>query len=215
MRQMERTKRSELMEFIYRVTEQVGRLDKVASLITRLGLVIVTLWIGGLKVTHYEAEGIVPFVANSPFLRWMLKMPGDYDEHKTPEGVYNAVNESWHHMNATYEVSLILGAIIVAIGISLAFGLAYPLAGVVGGLLLTGMSLVTLSFLITTPEAWVPAHGSSTHGFPFLAASGRLVVKDAIMLGASLWCAADSANRFVARRDSTRGAMASPICTPR
>ena len=118
-------------------------------------------------------------------------------------------------MNATYEVSLILGAIIVAIGISLAFGLAYPLAGVVGGLLLTGMSLVTLSFLITTPEAWVPAHGSSTHGFPFLAASGRLVVKDAIMLGASLGCAADSANRFVARRDSTRGAMASPICTPR
>jgi hypothetical protein len=48
------------------------------------------------------------------------------------------------------------------------------------------MALTTLSFLITTPEAWVPALGDSAHGFPFLSGTGRLVIKDAIMLGAAV-----------------------------
>jgi len=52
--------------------------------------------------------------------------------------------------------------------------------------LVAGMSLVTLSFLITTPECWVPALGSPEHGFPLLSGAGRLVVKDAVMMGAAL-----------------------------
>ncbi len=35
------------------------------------------------------------------------------------------------------------------------------------------MSFVTLSFLVTTPECWVPALGSSEHGFPLLSGAGR------------------------------------------
>ena len=57
--------------------------------------------------------------------------------------------------------------------------LVWPQVASVGSFL---MALTTLSFLITTPEAWVPALGDSAHGFPFLSATGRLVVKDAIML---------------------------------
>jgi len=56
----------------------------------------------------------------------------------------------------------------------------------VGSALVAGMSLVTLSFLITTPECWVPALGSPEHGFPLLSGAGRLVVKDAMMMGAAL-----------------------------
>jgi reactive chlorine resistance protein C len=190
------------MELVYRLVAQVGKLDRLAALLTRAGLVLVTIWIGGLKVTQYESEGVVPYVANSPFFRWMLNSPGDYTKHRTAEGSVNAVNESWHHANGTYVTALILGVVIVTIGILIALGFAYPLCGVIGGILLAGMSVTTLSFLVTTPEVWVPAHGASTHGFPFLAAPGRLVVKDAIMLGASLWCAADSAKRFVANRIS-------------
>jgi reactive chlorine resistance protein C len=189
------------MKLVYRITDRVGQLDRIGALLTRLGLVVVTVWIGALKATHYEAEGIVPFVANSPLMRWMYTAPDAYQQHRTAEGAVNAANESWHHANGTYLYSLIIGLIIVGIGVTIACGFAYPLAGVVGGILLTGMSVVTLSFLITTPEAWVPAHGASTYGFPFLAAPGRLVIKDAIMLGASLWSAADSANRFLAGRD--------------
>src|SRR5690242_9688903 len=199
------------MDRLYRIAEQVAKLDRLAALVTRLGLVVVTVWIGGLKVTHYEAEGVVPFVANSPFMRWLLKSPDGpdgYVHHRTAEGAVNAANESWHSANGTYQMSLLLGVIIVGIGVLIALGFRYPAAGIIGGLLLAGMSLVTLSFLITTPEAWVPAHGTTTHGFPYLAAPGRLVVKDAIMLGASLWTAAESAKKFLngETRNTTRAA---------
>ena len=32
----------------------------------RVAILVVFVWIGGLKYFHYEADGIVPFVANSP-----------------------------------------------------------------------------------------------------------------------------------------------------
>jgi uncharacterized membrane protein YkgB len=69
----------------------------------------------------------------------------------------------------------------------------------VGSALVAFMSLVTLSFLVTTPEAWVPALGDSAHGFPFLSGAGRLVVKDAIMFGAAVVTMADSARAHLGR----------------
>jgi len=59
------------------------------------------------------------------------------------------------------------------------------------------MSLVTLSFLVTAPECWVPSLGTPEHGFPLLSGSGRLVVKDAIMAGAALVTMADSAKTYL------------------
>jgi len=74
------------------------------------------------------------------------------------------------------------------------------------------MSLVTLSFLITTPENWVPALGDANHGFPYLGGRGRLVIKDVIMLGAGLVVMADSAKAYLSRlgRRSTRPAENEP-----
>jgi uncharacterized membrane protein YkgB len=70
----------------------------------------------------------------------------------------------------------------------------------VGSFLVFIMSLVTLSFLVTTPETWVPALGSPTHGFPYLSGAGRLVIKDAIMMGAALVTMADSATAYLRKR---------------
>jgi uncharacterized membrane protein YkgB len=66
------------------------------------------------------------------------------------------------------------------------------------------MSFVTLSFLVTTPECWVPALGDAHHGFPYLSGRGRLVVKDAIMMGAALVTMADSARAYLRRRAGAR-----------
>jgi reactive chlorine resistance protein C len=65
------------------------------------------------------------------------------------------------------------------------------------------MSFVTLSFLVTTPECWVPALGDAQHGFPYLSGAGRLVVKDAIMMGAALVTMADSAKVYLRKRASS------------
>ena len=51
---------------VLKLFELASRMDKLGVTMTRVGLVVVLLWIGGLKAFHYEADGIVPFVANSP-----------------------------------------------------------------------------------------------------------------------------------------------------
>ena len=38
----------------------------------RVAIFIVMAWIGGLKIYQYEADGIVPFVTNSPVMSFFL-----------------------------------------------------------------------------------------------------------------------------------------------
>jgi Protein of unknown function, DUF417 len=50
-------------------------LDGFGMALLRLGLVIVLVWIGGLKFARYEAEDIVPLVANSPLMSFFYYHP--------------------------------------------------------------------------------------------------------------------------------------------
>ena len=53
----------------------------------RIAILVVFVWIGGLKFTHYEADGIVPFVANSPFMSFFYaKEAPEYKDYKNKEG---------------------------------------------------------------------------------------------------------------------------------
>ena len=181
-----------------------------------VAIFIVMAWIGGLKVVQYEADGIVPFVTNSPFLSYMYskkdivdngkgKMVAEYNLHKNPEGLVVPKNIEWHKQNGTYAVSYLIGAMICTIGTLVLLGIWFPKLGLIGGLLTFGMSIVTLSFLITTPETWVPNLGnpalgiteSPNHGFPYLSGAGRLVLKDIIMSAAGLIVASNAARRLL------------------
>lgn len=184
--------------------EIMSRLQSVGIALTRLGIIVVLLWIGGLKIIPYEAEGIVPFVANSPFMSFLMDQPQDYKAHMNPEGKLVPENKAWHAEHGTYTASYIIGAIIVTLGILLCLHPWLPQAAAIGGLLVFGMALVTLSFLVTTPESWVPALGDAQHGFPYLSGRGRLVIKDVIMMGGALVVMADSARAYLRRRDAAR-----------
>jgi len=76
------------------------------------------------------------------------------------------------------------------------------------------MSLVTLSFLVTTPVCWVPPLGDVNHGFPFLSGAGRLVIKDAIMMGAALVVMADSAKAWLRKQRPPHLTKDAPIPRP-
>ncbi len=172
----------------------VSRLDRLGVGLTRLGLVIVLCWIGGTKFAAYEAESIVPFVANSPLMSFFyVHAAPEYQHYTNKEGDLVPAHRQWHETNRTYPFSYGLGSVIILIGLLIALHPVLPQAAALGSFLLVGMSLTTLSFLVTTPEAWVPALGTAAHGFPFLAGPGRLVIKDAIMLGAAVVTLADSA----------------------
>ena len=171
------------------------------------------VWIGGLKAYQYEADGIVPFVTNSPFMSFLYQHSGEtaenekgetvaaYTLHKNPEGKTVQKNIDWHKENGTYIFAYGLGTVIVIIGLLTLLGIWYAKIGLIGGLLTFGMSLVTLSFLITTPEVYVPNLGGDfptpQYGFPYLSGAGRLVLKDVIMMAAGLICASDCAKQLL------------------
>lgn len=126
----------------------------------RYGLVVVLCWIGGMKFTAYEAEAISPFVLHSPLLSWAYWIFG------------------------TQGFSNLLGVSEIGIGLMVA---ARPLSArtaAAGGGLAVLMFLTTLSFLFTTPGVWAAPAG----GFPALSVvPGQFLVKDLVLLAASLW----------------------------
>nr|WP_315201532.1 DUF417 family protein [uncultured Flavobacterium sp.] len=166
--------------------------------LARVSIFIVMVWIGGLKAFQYEADGIVPFVANSPFMSFLYtKEAPEYNKFKNLEGKTVQKNIDWHKENGTYIFAYGLGIVIVIIGTMTLLGIWFSKIGMLGGVLTFGMSLITLSFLITTPEVYVPNLGGDfptpNFGFPYLSGAGRLVIKDVIMMAAGLICASDSA----------------------
>lgn len=193
------------MSIFTKFFQLAARADRFGMAVTRLGLIIVLVWIGGLKAYKYEADGIVPFVANSPLMSFFYKYPAPaYKTHTNAEGQYVPANRQWNIENHTYEFSYGLGAVIVFYGLLLCLHPWRPEFAAIGSALVVIMSLATLSFLVTTPESWVPALGDTDHGFPYLSGRGRLVIKDAIMIGAALVTMADSAKAYLRKKQAAQ-----------
>jgi reactive chlorine resistance protein C len=174
------------------VSQRIG----VAAL--RISIAIVFLWIGALKFVPYEADSITPFVANSPVMSFFYKHPTDYKAHLTREGELNPADRAWQAANDTYAFSNGLGTVEVAIGLLTLVGLVSRRWGLLGATLAFLTPFVTLSFLVTTPDAWVPALGDAQHGFPYLSGAGRLVLKDVLLMAGAWLVMADSARAFLA-----------------
>ena len=183
------------VEAFYRAAASTS---KIAMSLLRLALIIVLLWIGGLKFVKYEADSIVPLVANSPVMSFFYRHPApEYHAYMNKEGELNQAHRQWHGTNGTYRFSYGLGIAIIFIALLIATHPIFPQVATVGSLLLVLMACTTLSFLVTTPEAWVPALGDGAHGFPYLSGVGRLIIKDTIMFGAALVTMADSASSYL------------------
>ena len=125
----------------------------------RYGLVLVLLWIGGMKFTAYEAAGIQPLVAHSPLMSW----------------VYAIFSER--------AFSALLGVVEVVIAAMIALRSVSAKVSAIGSGLAAVMFLTTLTFLFSTP-GWEPSLG----GFPALSTvPGQFIIKDIVLLAAALW----------------------------
>jgi uncharacterized membrane protein YkgB len=177
----------------------VAGLDQFGRKAVRFGIVVVFLWIGGLKFFAYEADGIVPFVANSPFMSFFYHHPTGYKKYQNKEGELIASNRQWNIENNTYGLSDGLGIMLVTLAILIALYDVAPLASMIASVLIFIMTLGTLSFLITTPESWVPHLTDKDWGFPFLSGRGRLVIKDMVILGGAIITMSESAALYLQR----------------
>ena len=66
-------------------------MDKVGVTLTRVGLIVVLLWIGGLKAFRYEADGIVPF-----------EVSGNRSHESIPGSRLALIEGGTHGLNATH-----------------------------------------------------------------------------------------------------------------
>src|SRR5215469_4334 len=137
-----------------------SQVEAAGRALARYGLVVVVGWIGLMKFTAYEAEGIRGYVAYSPLMSW----------------VYGFMSHRGF--------SAVLGVVELTVAILIAARPFSPRASAVGSALAVGMFLTTLSFLVTTPGVWAAEAG----GFPALSgAPGQFLIKDLALLGISLW----------------------------
>jgi uncharacterized membrane protein YkgB len=95
----------------------------------RYGLVLVVAWIGAMKFTAYEANGIQPLVAN-----WV------------------------YHVLSIQAFSNVLGVVELAIALTIALRPLSAAVAAVGSGAAVVMFLTTLSFLVSTP-GWEPSLG--------------------------------------------------------
>ena len=140
------------------------KLENIGANIIRYGLVIVLLWVGALKFTAYEAEGIQGLVSNSPFMSWMLSV-----------------------MSLRTAAALI-GVIEITLGLMIATRPFAPFVSAIGSIGAIIMFLTTLTFIFTTPGVWQPGYG-----FPFPSPMpGQFLAKDLLFLGAAVWTAGEA-----------------------
>ena len=142
-----------------------SRTEAVGRELARYGLVVVIAWIGLMKFTVYEAEGIRLYVTNSPLMSWV------------------------YELMSVRGFSALLGVVEVGVAVLVAARPLSPRASTVGSALAVGMFLTTLSFLATTPGVWEPSAG----GFPALSGKpGQFLLKDLALLGIALWSFGES-----------------------
>jgi reactive chlorine resistance protein C len=177
--------------------EWIANSEKAGMQLMRVAIAIVFLWIGALKFVPYEADSITPFVANSPFMSFFYEHPDQYKAHLTHEGELKPAERAWQTENNTYRFANGLGSVEIIIGLLTLIGVASRGLGLLGATLAFLTPFVTLSFLITTPEAWVPALGDAQHGFPYLSGAGRLAVKDVMLLAGGWLIMTDSARSLL------------------
>jgi uncharacterized membrane protein YkgB len=144
--------------------DNAKRIQNVGENMLRYGLVVVIAWIAIMKATEYEALGIQPLIANSPFMSWMYRV--------------------WTVRHATEFVGMV--ELIIAILIALRrWSPKLCAIGSMGGIV---MFITTLSFIFTTP-GWEPSLG----GFPALSGGvGEFLIKDIVLLGAAIWSLGES-----------------------
>lgn len=143
----------------------VGRkLTEVGRVALRYSLVIILLWVGALKFTAYEAEGVAPLVTNSPLMSWA------------------------YSVFSVRSFGAVLGVIEIAFGLLIATRPFAPLVSAVGSIGAIGMFLITLSFIGTTPGVW-----EAGYGFPFPSSlPGQFLAKDIVLLAVAIWTAGEA-----------------------
>jgi len=135
-------------------------LKGIGAFVLRYSLVFFLVFFGVLKWTTAEAKGIEPMVSHSPFFFWLYPAFGIQGG------------------------SEVIGVVELVIALLIVVRRWSPRASAIGSTAAIGMFVVTLSFIVTTPNL-----GEGT----------AFLLKDLTLLGAALWTAGEAFDAAGAR----------------
>src|SRR5258708_16643816 len=137
----------------------ISSMNGLGERVVWYGVGVVIGWIGMMKLSGYEAQGMEPLGAHSPLLGWMYRV--------------------W----TVRQFAAGLGIVEISIAILIALRPWSRKACAIGSAIAVLMFLTTLSFLLSTP-GWEPSLG----GFPALSgAVGQFLLKDVVLLAPAIW----------------------------
>ncbi|MCY9824580.1 DUF417 family protein [Vibrio chagasii] len=119
-----------------------------------IGVALVLAWIGIYKFTPTEAMLIEPLIANHPAMSWL------------------------YNLFSVQAVSNMVGGAEIIVAIGLMIGFKKPQVAFYSGIAAAAIFVVTLSFLITTPNAWKVSDGILVTNF--------FLVKDILFLAIAI-----------------------------
>lgn len=124
----------------------------------RWALVLIFFLFGYAKWFPYEANALIPLISNHPIL------------------------SSLHTVFGIQGASYFLGATEWTIGIGLALGFWMPRVSLVASIGSALTFMTTLTMILSTPSGWEASAG----GFPAMSGTTSFLVKDLVLLAASL-----------------------------
>jgi uncharacterized membrane protein YkgB len=136
---------------------QARLFERAGLAVSRYGLVFLLVMWGGFKFASFEAEGIRDFVSHSPFLSWM------------------------YAVTSVQGASNVIGVVEITTGLLIATRRWLPVVSGYASLAASGIFLLTLSFLVTTPGVLEPTNPG-----------GGFLMKDILLLGAALFTAGEA-----------------------
>jgi uncharacterized membrane protein YkgB len=136
------------------------------QVVARYSVVLFFLVFGVAKFTPAEAAAIHPLLVHSPFLFWLPRL---FDQQLSSE---------------------IIGAVEIALALMMASRPISPRISAIGSYCVAASLVVTLSFLVTTPQ--------------LDPALGAFIVKDLTLLGVALWSAGEALAAITPRLASLR-----------
>lgn len=135
--------------------------NRHSETIMMIGLILVLGWIGAMKFTEPEANGVYPLLTSSPVFNWL-------------------VPATLNKLQASYAIG-----VIELVTVALLSGWWWNRKLALVGLWLAAVTfIITLSFMITFADAWVS-------GFPALSSAGQFLLKDLVLLAAAIALAAE------------------------
>src|SRR5256886_10730678 len=162
------------MNWVIDALTKLGLLtDDLDYHLIRASMVVLFLFFGYQKWFEYEAQVLIPYISNGPLIFWMYP-------------VFGVRGASW-----------LLGVSEWSFALLLFLGFWHKRLGILGALGSCAAFLGTVTIIPFMPDGWAASAG----GFPAMTGNVPVLIKDVVLLAASL---------YLLKQDVARAAASAP-----